>query len=414
MTAQNTSKNSTGLNVEVMKSGSVAEILEPQYGLVDSNEYGWPVSPIVLLGLYQAASEHTRAIHLKAEGAYGRGLMGSKADQFDELCESDSADMFTDLGVDQETFGNAYLQIIKNEAKRIIRLRRLPAATMKRKRNGGFVQKIWVNSKERRTHFRQDEIVHLRHHCPHGHYYSLPDWISAGQMIELVEAATKWNKKFFKNGAIPEYAIITKGSQLSTEQKEATKAFFQRDFQGVDNSHRTILIHMSDPESDVEFKKITEPMKDADFLKLLDAAKDRIPIAHGVPPRLLGIMHAGQLGGGNELTGQLFQFEIMKLDSMRRRMLSQLKPLLRELGIDKDELSFVPLDLTPPDQDKDDLAELVDKEILSAEEARTLLPYYEQLKKTSVKTNSNADSGDKIKKSNDDSSEVLFKLLERL
>ena len=50
-------------------------------------------------------------------------------------------------------------------------------------------------------------------------------------------------------------------------------------------------------DSSIEFKKLTDETKDADFLKLLDSSK--IAIAHGVPGKLLGFNFGTGWWNGN-------------------------------------------------------------------------------------------------------------------
>jgi HK97 family phage portal protein len=334
----------------------------------------WLIAQTNLLTFYHTSPEHSRCIQIKAEGAFGEGITGKHADRIEALCETGSADLFTQLAMDIETYGNAFLQLSRDR-QRIVDLSRLPAITMYRHVNlQDFVQIIYLpNGQEKITHFDKGEVLHLRPPCPFGTYYALPTWIGAGGMLELMQAAVSWNQKFFTNHALPEYAIITKGTPLTQEQREAAKTFFQHEYQGIKNSHRTLYLHMGEAEADIEFKQLTVPVKDADFLKLLDAGRDRIPIAHGVPPRMLGIMTAGQLGGGSEVTGQLFTFEKLTLAPRRRRMRDLLRPLLKELAIAVNEVEFRGIDLTPPDMDNANITSWAQDGIISNDEARSLL-----------------------------------------
>lgn len=344
-------------------------------------EFLWPIEPSSLAVLYRASAEHGRAIQIKAESAFGGGLIG-ETDRIEDLCETGAAEMFTLLGLDLETYANAFLQKIRsNDGERIIGLRRLPAITMCRYRVG-FMQRVSLpDGRTRKITFTADEIVHLREPCPMGRRYALPTWIGAEGMLELAHAATRYNASFFKNNAIPEYAITFKGTTPTAEQKSSIREFFRNDFQGMDNAHRTLILTAGE-DCEIEIKKLTSDVKDGDFLKLIDAARDRMPVAHGVPPRMLGIMTAGQLGGGGEVSGQLFTFEHLTLKPKRRRMLDQIRPVLRELGLkpgdpDKplgeNEVLFRPLDLTPPKDDAEDLPGLVQAEILTPAEARAML-----------------------------------------
>lgn len=336
----------------------------------------WPISPTALLMLYLSSPEHMRCIHLIAEGAFGGGIIdrdGNTVAALEDLFEAGSAATFVELGIDLGTYGNAYLQVIVNRATdRVIALRRLPAITMRRTRTG-FLQVVRDEfGNEMRAAFGADEVIHLRPPCPMGGFYSLPDWVAAEGMIDLAKSAVEWNKTFFKNGAVPEYAMIIKGAVLSEGQKNSVREFFRREFRGIDNSHKTLLLSFDEKEVEIEMKRITAEVKDGDFLKMLDATQARIHLAHGVPPRLLGIMAAGQLGGGNEITGQLKIFEDLRLSSVRGRTKGQLTPLVRRIRLDPASLRFRPLDLTPADVDRDKLGDWVDLNIITPDEARRL------------------------------------------
>ncbi len=336
----------------------------------------WPIAPTALLLLYLGSPEHARCIHLIAEGAFGGGLVdrdGQTMPALEDVFDGGTAATCVDLGLDQGAYGNAFLQLVRH-AGRIVRARRLPAATIKKFGAQGYVQTVRDEyGNEKRIHFAADEIVHLKPPCPMGHFYALPDWISASGMIDLANAATEWNARFFQNGAMPEYAMIIKGGQLSDAQKQAAREFFRREFRGIDNSHKTLLLSFDNKETEVEFKRVTAEMKDGDFLKMLDAARDRIHLAHGVPPRLLGIMHGGQLGGGGEITGQLKIFEDLRLAAVRRRARDQLAPTLRAIGLDPAAVRCRPLDLTPPDTDREKVADWLDRDLIDRDEARRLI-----------------------------------------
>ena len=202
-------------------------------------------------------------------------------------------------------------------------------------------------------------------------------------MLELAYAATRYNASFFKNNAIPEYAVIFKGTIPSSQMKSDIQTFFRNEFKGFDNAHRTLILSHPE-EGEIKVERLTAEVKDGDFLKLIDAARDRIPVAHGVPPRMLGIMTAGQLGGGGEVSGQLFTFEHLTLKPKRRRVLDQLRPLLAEIGVEpgiaeeglgETQVAFRPLDLTPPKDDTEALPDLVQSGIITGPEARALLPF---------------------------------------
>ena len=385
--AEHTSDHSRNSGAMVIKS-DLPSLLSSFTQTGTNGEFYWPIAPLALLTLYKASAEHCRAIHLKAESAFGGGLMGAKAHLFDDLTDTGFTELAVGLAVDWETFGNAFVQIIRSSDKnRVIGLRRLPAITIMRTETG-YVQRVNLpNGKEKKYTFSQTEIIHLRNHCPQAARYALPDWIGATGMLELTDAATRYNASFFKNNAVPEYAVMFKGATPTKEQKQSIIDFFRNEHRGFDNAHRTLILNSTE-ETDIQFERITADVKDGDFIKLLDAARDRIPVAHGVPPRMLGIMTAGQLGGGGEVSSQLFVFEHLTNKPKRRRMLDQLRPILSafglrpgnvETGLADTEVAFKPLDLTPPDDDFKNLPDLVSAGILTEDEARAFLPMLQGL-----------------------------------
>lgn len=378
--ASHTIKTTPSFEVSVAKS-DVAGLLSlaPDVGL--DGDYVWPIAPRALAMLYRSSPEHSRSIHVKAEGAFGQGLAG-EAGPLERICAAGSTELFVALGVDLETYGNAFCQIIRDTSNRLVGLRRLPAITMRRRIEGYAQITASPNGALDRTEFDKSEILHLREQCPEGRMYSLPTWIGVEGMLALSHAATRYNASFFNNNAMPEYAVIFKGATPSEKTKDAIKEFFRNEHQGVDNAHRTLLLNTTEDGS-VDIKRLTSEVKDGDFLKLIDAARDRIPTAHGVPPRILGIMAAGQLGGGGEVEGQLFVFEHLTLKPRRRRMLEQFRPILTELGLapgvltdglDNGQVAFRELDLTPPNDDAEHIPDWVGAGIVSPEEARSLIP----------------------------------------
>lgn len=382
-------------HIEVVKS-ALPSFLSAQAEVGLDGEFLWPLHPNALLMLYDNSPEHCRAIHVKAEGAFGGGLIGD-TDKLDEVFEAGSADCFGLLGLDLETFGNAFMQRIWSLDKtRIIQLRRLPAATMRRYRDGFMQLVAKPDGSVKRVTFTKDEIVHFRDPCPHGGAYSRPTWIGAQNMLALADAATRYNAKFFQNNAMPEYAVIYKGKAMPAKIKTEIQEFFSAQFQGLDNAHRTLIIQAPEDGS-IDFEKITADVKDADFLKLLDAARDRIPTAHGVQPRILGIISSGSLGGGGEAAGQMFAFEHTTLMPRRRRMLDQMRPTLKHFGLKpgvpdrepkKGEVLFRPLDLTPPKDDAENVTDWVNAGIIAPEQGAALIPALRGLNRATVQGDS--------------------------
>ncbi len=365
------------MNVSVIKSSTTlaqlgSGLLFMPYSLTVENAIAWPIDPLSLFTLYSASAEHGRCIHVRAAAAFGNGVTGDAAKAVEARCPTGAADLFGLLDVDYNTYGNAFLYAGPAGWER------RPALTMHRALGGGYIQTLYDPMGNHFNQFyREDEIVHIKAPCPSGHFYSLPDWLGGNGMLDLVKSATDYNRGFFKNNALPQYAIVTYGDKKLTEPEEkAVQAFFSTQYSGTMNAHKTLYLHIDDPTNGkIEFKKLTDT-QDGEFLKLLDAGRDRIVMAHGVPPRMAGIVTAGALGGGSEVTSQLHVFEELSNKPKRARYKGALRPLLKREGIDWQSFEFAGIDLTPPEDDRantDHIAEWVAAGIMDEAEARETL-----------------------------------------
>lgn len=367
-------------DAEVIKSSAAVD-LSPSLAPTFDGGLAWPVDPQALLFLYATNETHQRCIHLKASSGFGLGMentsdaKGDEVSKIEALTDSGTGPLFEAIATDEGAFGNAYCQIVRSPVdRRPLRLRHLPGAYMQRTPTGGFQQVIRdAYGRTKKTKFAPDEVLHFRPACPMGGYYALPDWIGSSGMQELVQCAVKWNANFFKNGAIPDGILKVLGGTLADPQKQQAKEFFQRSFQGVDNAHRVLYLALSDKDAKIEFEKVGRDIKDGDFLKMMDSGQQRTHVAHGVPPRLLGIMTAGSLGGGGEVEGQMKQFETFTLEPKRRRYLSIMRPLLTELGIDRNAVRFARMDITSVTDDRERVTEWHREGLVDDDEARNLI-----------------------------------------
>lgn len=357
------------MHTEIIRSVLPQTLLAP--APAGAGEHGWPVDPWSLLALYRAEPIHARALRVKAEGACGRGLGGEAAARLAALMPGGDADFMVRLALDLDCYGNAFVERVRDRAGRLARLELRPAPTVRRRAGGGYVQRVWDGAREHVTSFSAEEMLHLRVPCPGAGFYSLPPWLGAAGMIELVDAATRYNQRFFDGNAVPEHVIVHTGGGLDDAQKRGIRDFFRTEMAGLDSARKTLFLSLPEGQK-IEFQAVARE-RDGDFLKLMEAARERIPSAHGVPPRMLGIMSAGQLGGGSEVTQQLFVFEVLTLAPMRRWLLDGLRPVLAELGVDRAQVELAGLDLTPPGDAGAHAAEWLAAGLIERDEARAML-----------------------------------------
>jgi phage portal protein len=109
-------------------------------------------------------------------------------------------------------------------------------------------------------------------------------------------------------------------------------------------------------------------VEDISFEKLKNLNRDEIIAAHGVPPRMMGIINASQLGGGGEVAQQLHSFNELTIIPKQK----QIEWFFDSLGF---KIKLNPIDVSSFKDDGELMSSLVASGILSLAEARGILGY---------------------------------------
>lgn len=322
---------------------------------------------------------HQKCIHLKVYLSVGLGyeiyvngeIDFSAKKEFEQLFPDGFTETIQRVAIDFETFGNAYLECVKSRDKfKAGAIYHVPAITMYVAKDG-YIQEI-----NNRTIFLEDfrnsqerGVIHIKNYSPDAGYYGVPDWISCFNSILLDIYATEWNYRFFENSCIPSWAIVIKGSQITAEEEDKIREFFQKSYKGVLNAHKVLL--MASDNSDISFQKLQDDIKDMGFEKLKEIVRNEIVSAHGVPPRFLGIVSAGSLGGVGEVKWQMKMF---KSGILRQRQ-QLYKTIIDSLLPEGWEIFFNEMDVTELKDDAEFFKNMVEAGIMTPNEARSELGY---------------------------------------
>lgn len=271
----------------------------------------------------------------------------------------------TAVMLDLESFGNAYLEVVPVGGA--VTLYPIPALTVWRTLTG-FRQRSGAKQQDWPAWTGDARGVYpLAAPHPQASVYGIPDWLPALNAILLDAHASEWNYRFFENNCLPAWAIVVKDGAMDATAQAAVQEFFQNQHKGALNAHKTLLLMGG--SADIRFERLQTEAKDMSFAELKRFARDEVIATHGVPPRLLGIVAAGQLGGGNEMTAQL-QFFRDCLIRQRQELLSRwLQPLV-PAGT---ALKFTVMDITDPQTDATYLQTLVQAGVMQPNEARAEL-----------------------------------------
>lgn len=314
-----------------------------------------------LLQFYYSNVYHQRSIKLKA--ALLSQIKTTNLDKY--LPDSETAkSLLYAFAVDAEIYGNAFLE--RAGTVNDFYLYHVLGFQGRLNKNKDIFQ---IDSEDNAIKL---EGHHFKYYSPSGKYYGEPDYLTTLEQILTSKKADSFNTSFFDNGARPGYGIIFENSAPSDEQKAAFKEFFSTNYKGYSNAHKSLILYTGKPKegapnATVKLEKL-DGVEDMSFENLKKVNRDDIIAAHGVPPRLVGVMTAGQLGAGTELIDQLHAFNEVIINPKK----SLFENFFKNMGI---ELEIDSIDVTNFKDDSSLIANLVDKQILTQIEAKELLGF---------------------------------------
>jgi hypothetical protein len=279
--------------------------------------------------------------------------------------------------------GNGYLELVKGRGSgNIEEIYFMPAIEVWRRPRGSSTAFLYRSSNEgtaqeipRYPEFNDDgrSILHLQRATNLNRHYGFPSWLGIIPEIELDKYTTLYNQKFFVNSGVPDLAIIIEGGDLTETAEEAITEYLTSNFKGLDNSQKTVVIPVDGQGVKVRFEKIGMTIeKDGSFTKLRESCRDRIISGWGCPSRLVGVMSAGSLGGGGEVTSQLKTFQETVNGPDQRYIASKLSPVFREMGL-PNFTGFSPIDT----DNYEETVSLFEAGVINKNEARSLHGYGE-------------------------------------
>lgn len=363
-----------------------------------------------LLFYLEVNSWHKRCIYLKAAvtGALGWSLVtdddNKKPDaaykQITTFLENPNLKLENFSGIlfkmliDYYAIGNGFLEIVRNKKGEVTEIYHIPARTMRRKKDfSGYYQvrtfkKVEFNNFGDREGGR-NEVLHHLDYDPMDDYYGLPEWITAMATMALDRSGIEYNTYAYSNGMMASHAVIIEGGELSAKAKRALKTFFKNNLTGLKNAAKIIVISNDDPNVKIKIEKLDKggSEQSLSFQRMRTLNRDEIIAIHGVPPRMLGIMSAGQLGGGGETIGQLKIFKETQIDPEQRKLEYMLnQTIIKSFGDHKWKLKLTEMDITDQKADADYYEKMIGSGVLEPDEVREEIGRKPRQKETNLQS----------------------------
>ena len=231
--------------------------------------------------------------------------------------------LFYNMKIDEETTGNGYVEVVRNDFGIVTNLYHVPSITVrKRVQNGeggdrevnGYVQiqgnekvyfkefgderhmsastgKYYDNPEEIEDGDGATELIHFRLYSPLEHWYGAPRYVSATPAIIGNRYAATRNVKFFENDAVPRMAIMVSGGKFDAKTLQQIEDYFKGKSMGLDKSHNCLVIQADSqavgydksPNPSIDLKPLTVGVtEDASFQTYREANDEEIRECFGI------------------------------------------------------------------------------------------------------------------------------------
>ena len=192
--------------------------------------------------------------------------------------------------LDQLTFGNAYIQKIRNIFGHVIRLKHVPALNMRIKKNSAGYRLLKQNVLTETSYcdFRFEDIIHIKEYDPLQDVYGLPDWLGGLQSALLNENATLFRRKYFVNGAHCGNIFYTNDPNLDKDTEEAF-AEAVKSGKGIGNFKSQYIHIPGGNEKAIQVLPVGDISKKDEFRDIKELSSQDVIVAHRVPPQLASV-----------------------------------------------------------------------------------------------------------------------------
>jgi len=211
---------------------------------------------------------------------------------------------FSKFALDYLVFGNAYLELIRNQLGEPLRFEAVAAKYVRRGVEEGT---YWFVQEWKKPHqFAAGSIFHLIEPDINQEIYGLPEYLSALNSAWLNEAATLFRRKYYQNGAHAGYILyMTDAAQSSNDIDSMRKAM--RDTKGLGNFRNLFMYAPNGKKDGIQILPLSEVATKDDFFNIKKSSRDDLLSAHRVPPQMMGIIPDNAGGFGDvEKAAQVF------------------------------------------------------------------------------------------------------------
>lgn len=276
------------------------EIMDYLQCIDNGRWYEPPISWDGLARSLRASVHHASALSVK------RNVLVSTYQPHRLLPRSD----FERWVMDYLVFGNAYLEIRRNQLGGLLALQPALAKYVRRdKRLNGF---WWVPGNQQEHQL--GEVFHLLEPDVNQEVYGLPEYLAALQSAWLNESATLFRRKYYLNGSHAGFILYMSDTAFNEEYINDLRQSL-KDSTGPGNFRNLLLYAPNGKKDGVQLIPISEVAAKDEFFNIKNVTRDDVLAAHRVPPQLMGVVpsNTGGFGDAPKAASVFYENEIKAL-----------------------------------------------------------------------------------------------------
>ena len=288
--------------------------------------YTPPIEPKALSALLLANSYHGAVVE-------ARTRILSK-----DFIETGVLSFFEMMNISKDliVFGHAYFQVFRNPWGEPLRLGHVMAQYTRRGKDNRFFR---LNSDDTKTEYKKGEIVQIRLYDPSQNIYGLPDYLSGVESALLSQDATRFRRRYYKNGMHMGFILYMTDPTL-TPIAEENLANALKKSRGVGNFSSMLINIPNGQEKGVQLIPAGNIGSKDEFEGIKKISSQEVIVAHRYPAGLSGILppEGSSLGNPLQYSEMYYENEIKPLQKLLlgiNRLMPKDKQITFELPLNK-------------------------------------------------------------------------------
>jgi len=224
-----------------------------------------------------------------------------------------------------EATGKCFWELVKNDQGLVYEMYALNPSRMEpiKDRKKFIIGWKYTLDSGKTITYNVEDIVFLRYFHPTNPYSGLSALKVGSTSITIDIYSQQYSLGFFKNSGRPDGLLIY-DSELSDEDYDRIRRNWNKTHEGISKAHRIAII-----EQGMNYKQISIPQKDMEFINQRKYSRDEILACFGVPPACVGVFESA-IKANAETQERMFWTETMipKLIKMSESVQLAIMPMI--------------------------------------------------------------------------------------